>query len=387
LASYYFHWAHDYDHDEVTRMKALSLAKEHGSDVGRGFAIMLEGFFASTQRGDIDAFDRATAEGMRIASGHPAVRGAAGQFRGMLAEWVGDYNEAIPLLQGALADFRSIKRTDFMAQCAWFIGISAACLGRYGDALSLLGESLMIVERIGLRSTQARLLNTMGWCYGEMGAHERSKQLNSRSVEIAGTLVELNLVAGADELYANAGVNLAGNLIALGDYDGAEQLIDPIRRELAVPGDPWQRWRYSLHVDDVIARIALGRGDPEKALVHTALQLSVSRKCRARKIEGRALICAAQAHLSMDQRDEARQTLDQALEIGRALGHPPIVWRTLFLLAELERRQGDTSAAANAEADARGLIQTLAKPLGDPKLAAEFSALADRLSSDPMRNG
>ncbi len=125
LASYYFHWAHDYDHDEATRMKALSLAKEHGSEVGRGFAIMLEGFFAATQRGDIDAFDRATAEGMRIGSEHPAVRGAAGQFRGMLAEWVGNYNEAIPLLQNALADFRSIKRTDFMAQCAWFIVLSS----------------------------------------------------------------------------------------------------------------------------------------------------------------------------------------------------------------------------------------------------------------------
>jgi tetratricopeptide (TPR) repeat protein len=385
LAAYHYHWAHDYEHDEKTRLQALNVAREHGSEVGEAFAIMIEGFMASTQRGDMDTFERLTNEALARASHHPAVAAAGRQFRGMLAEWKGDYKEAMRLLQSALADFRALKMTDFMSLAAWFLGISATCVGRYADALNLLGESSMVVERIGMRTTHARLLNTMGWCYSEIGAHDRSEQLNRRSLDIAAICLEEDLVAGADELYANAGINLAGNMISVGDFDGAEEILVPIRNDLEVAGDPWQRWRYSMNVDDAVSRIELGRGNFESASECAERVLTASRKKRARKIEGRALTTIGRIHLATDAREEAAKAIGTALEIGRTLGHPPLVWRNLFLLAELERRNAKSAAAEKAATEARALIAALAKPLDDPKLTAEFNAMPDRLAKDSAR--
>jgi class 3 adenylate cyclase/tetratricopeptide (TPR) repeat protein len=386
LASYHYHWAHDYEHDEKRRLQALNLAREHGSEVGQAFAVLLEGFMAGTQRGDLDTFERLTDEALARAKHHPAVSASGRQFRGMLAEWKGDYNEALPLLQSAVVDFRALKMTDFMSLAAWFLGISATCVGRYGDALSLLGESSMVVERIGLRTTHARLLNTMGWCYGEIGAHDRSELLNRRSLEIAAICLEEDLVAGADELYANAGINLAGNMISVGDFDGAEEVLAPIRKDLEVSTDPWQRWRYSMNVDDAVSHIEFGRGHFETAFELARRVVSASRKNRSRKIEGRAMTTIGRIHLATDAREDAATAIDNALEVGRTLGHPPLIWRNLFSLAELERRNGNAAAAETADAEARALISTLARPLGDPKLTVEFNAMADRLAADAKRN-
>lgn len=385
LSAYHYHWAHDYDHDEKRRLQALNLAREYGSEVGHAFAIMIEGFMAGTQ-GDLEKFERLTEESLSRAKNHRAVLGAARQFRGMLAEWKGDYNEALRLLQSAVVDFRALKMTDFMSLAAWFLGISATCLGRYSDALSLLGESLMVVERIGLRTTHARLLNTMGWCYAEIGAHDRSELLNRRSLEIAAICLEEDLVAGADELYANAGINLAGNMISVGNYDGAEEVLAPIREDLATPGDPWQRWRYSMNVDDAVSRIELGRGNLDSAFEFAERVVTGAQKNRARKTEGRGMTTIGRVHLANDAREDAAKAIGVALEIGRALGHPPLIWRNLFLLAELQRRNGDDRAAEKADAEARALIATLAKPLSDPKLITEFNSMADRLAADAGRN-
>jgi alkyl sulfatase BDS1-like metallo-beta-lactamase superfamily hydrolase len=91
-------------------------------------------------------------------------------------------------------------------------------------------------------------------------------------------------------------------------------------------------------------------------------------------------------HLATDARENAAKAIGSALEIGRNLGHPPLIWRNLFLLAALETRNGNSTAAEKAETEARALIRTLAEPLGDPKLTAEFNAMADRLAADARRN-
>ena len=51
-----------------------------------------------------------------------------------------------------------------------------------------------------------------------------------------------------------AAIHLACNRIALGDPAGALEHLEPIRESLARSDDPWQRWRYGLHLLD--ARLA-----------------------------------------------------------------------------------------------------------------------------------
>ena len=98
---------------------------------------------------------------------------------------------------------------------------------------------------------------------------------------------------------------------------------------------------------------------------------------RALELRGRALVVA-------DQRDEARQALEQALEIAVGIEYPPVVWRAHSLVAELARRSGDRATADHHAAQARRLVERLSRSLADPELRREFGALGVELTTDPL---
>ena len=196
--------------------------------------------------------------------------------------------------------------------------------------------------------------------------------------------MELALVPGAPELHGNAAINLAGNRIALGDLDAAGEHLEPIRRELEQPGDPWMRWRYGLHLRDGLARLALARGDPERARELADEELLGARKYRARKLEARALELRGRALVTMDRRDAAAGCLREALEVARRIEYPPVTWRALSLQAELARRSGERSLAERYAGEARRLIEALTPSLPDEGLQRGFRAMADRLVDEPL---
>ncbi|TFH22471.1 MAG: tetratricopeptide repeat protein, partial [Myxococcales bacterium] len=383
LAAHAFHWGHDYDRDETTVEAALGVAREHGSTAGQACGEMLQGFFAATQRGDMAAYTRGVDRALERAGDHVFVASFARSMRAQIAEWIGDFDESIRLNDAIMPIFQEIGRPDLLIQTAWFKAKSLTCLGRYAEAVVMLEECIDLCERVGARAFQARLLNTLGWCYGEMGAYEQAMKLNRRALEMAGRMVELDLVAGASELYANAGVNLANDLIARGEPAAAGDVLGPIREELAVDEDPWQRWRYSLHVDDAVARISLARGEPEDALRLVDAELSRARTSTVRKVEARALELRGRTLLAMERHDEAVETLTNGLEVGRTLRYPPAIWRCLYDLAELARRRGSRADADRHTAEADTLIESLAVPLADTVLAESLRRLGSRLAADP----
>ena len=85
--------------------------------------------------------------------------------------------------------------------------------------------------------------------------------------------------------------------------------LEPIRGALERPGDPWMRWRYSLHVRDGFARLALARRDPERALTLIAEELEGARTHRARKLEARALELRGRTLVTVGRPREAQDTL------------------------------------------------------------------------------
>jgi tetratricopeptide (TPR) repeat protein len=266
----------------------------------------------------------------------------------------------------------------------WVIGLSLTCLGEYGPALAAIRDALDLSSRIGDRALRSRLLNTLGWYFAECGAHDRASEANAQSAELAREMMELGLVADAPEIHNNATINLACNRIALGDVDGGRELIEPIRANLDAPGDPWQRWRYGMHVSDALARAELSRGRPEQALALVDEELAAARKHLARKVEARALELKGRALVVLDRREEASRSLEAALEVARGIGYPPATWRSLSLLAELARRAGDRAQADRLSSEACGLVERLAGSLLETELRHEFGALGERLVSDPL---
>jgi len=231
---------------------------------------------------------------------------------------------------------------------------------------------------------KARLLNTIGWSYAELGCHSHAIEHNRMGTEIAREMVQLGLVAGAPELYANAAINLAGNLTALGELDAAAEQLAAIQEQHDTDDDPWMRWRWSLHLHDALARVDLARGDAERALDRVDAEISGARERFAQKIEARGLELRGRTLAFMDRRDEAENSLLEALAIATRIEHPPIAWRALSLMGEVARRRGDTDLAERHFGEVGALVESKLSSIGRSELRSEFRAMGERLIADPL---
>jgi tetratricopeptide (TPR) repeat protein len=362
-------WGHHYELAREVSDEALSLARGCGAEPAEAIVRATRAMLMHTTEG-IAGFERpgeAGRDASRVAtrSGDDEAIATALCQEAICAEMRGEYRPAIALAERALASASRIQASMRVILARWTIGLSLTCLGEYGAALAAIREALDLSSRIGDRAIRSRLLNTLGWYFAECGAHGRASEANAQGAELAREMMELGLVADAPEIHGNATINLACNRIALGDVGGGRELLEPIRAKLNAPGDPWQRWRYGMHVSDALARAELSRGQPEQALALLDEELAAARKHLARKVEARALELQGRALVVLDRREEASRSLEAALEVARGIGYPPATWRSLSLLAE-------------------GLVERLAGSLPETDLRHELGALGERLVSDPL---
>jgi class 3 adenylate cyclase/tetratricopeptide (TPR) repeat protein len=383
-SSYGYVWAHLYVPAGEMVRRARELAHALRSDPAEALALAseyeLEMVMGRTERDSLVK----TAVELAERSGDGEALATALTHYTQWCEWRGDYPEALRVAERAL-EIAMREHMPAMASFAqWYKGLSLAAQGHYGAGIGELRSALELAERVGDRALRARFLNTLGWCHAEFGAHQRASEYNRRSTELARELVELKLVTSAPELYANGSINLAGNRIALGDLDGAHEAIEPIVESLREDDDPWMRWRYSLHVKDVLARLALVEGDPEQALALTTEELEGARRHVARKLEARALELRARALVQLDRREEAGDAAREALGVAQQLGYAPILWRAPSVLSELARRDGDRASADEFVNQARSRIEQLAGELTEPELRRDFAAIGEQLVHDPL---
>ena len=200
-------------------------------------------------------------------------------------------------------------------------------------------------DRIGDRAWKSRLLNTLGWCFAEIGNHGRAREYNHRALALAREI-------GDPEIVSNSEINLSLDHLALGDLDQASAHIEPVRTALAGAGDPWMRWRYALHASDALGRLALARREPERALARTDEQLAGARRHRVPKVEARALVLRGEVLLMLERAEDAATALADGVRVAETIGYPRAAWQALGRLAEVAGRTGRTADAA--EYAARG---------------------------------
>lgn len=385
LAAWSFVWGHDYEACTEAANQAVALSRACGAAEGEAFGRVALDLVDSANTGMRARRDFGS-EAMEIAerSGDLEARVTALVERALYQEQMGFFREARDQSRRALELARELQLGLISITPRWVLGLSLASLGEYAQALEVFDKALDDCDRCGDRAMKARLLNTLGWCHAEIGNHQRARDYDSRGVALAGEMVKLELVAGAPELYANATVNLANGYTATGEPERALDLLTPLLEELDRPGDLWQRWRYALHVHDGLARVALARGDPERALASTADELAGARLHGVLKLEARALELRGRAFVAADRRDEAEQTLVLALGVAERIGYPPAAWRAHSLLAEIARRAGRARDAGRHTREAQARVEGLARALPDAGLRRSLSALGEAVAADPL---
>lgn len=373
LSGFSYTWGHSYELSERMLRDAAAIASTECVGAAAALLSAVEGFGLAVLRGDLPAFARLTAEAIEVAarSGDEVILGLAQFMRGEVLEWQGELAAALPFLEQALAVGNRTGHPFLRVIPTWIIGKTACGLGDYRRALVALRDSEALCAQIGNRAWQSRLLNTIGWCLAEVGAHAAAEPYNRRAAALAHEI-------GDPEILANSEINLARNRLAAGDAEGAQALLAPFTAALERPGDPWMRWRYALHLHDALGRVALCTQAPERSLAHADQQLAGARDHGLQRIEARALELRAAALMRLDRREAARLALREALTVAARIHYLPTQWRAHDGLAELARRDGDAAAAAAQAAQSRRLVDGLVRDLPGELALALRTAHAGR---------
>lgn len=373
-AAYSHFWHHDYAASRRCTDATATLAREHRLVAGEAMALVVHSFYRGVHDADLDAYERGSQHALTLCAQHPhASIEALARFQlAQIAEWTGAYGTAIELAERVLVMGRTLRLPDLIVFPTWFLGKARCCLGDFGGALTQLDEAYHLCDRIGDRAWKSRLLNTMGWCFAEIGSIERARQCNEHAAVLAREL-------GDPEILINANVNLAMNTLALGLPDQARAQLDPVEEMLAASTDPWMRWRYALHVYHARGAIALAQGALDSALGAADLELRNATEHRAPKIAARAYRLRARALLAMDRCDDAESALAEAREIAERIGHQRARWEGYRGLAQVAQRRGNQAEAAHHAAAARAIAERSAQSLADAGLRQR---LMDTVTAD-----
>ena len=356
-------WGHDYVAGDRCLEQARALTATTEASAAAAMIASVEGFQAGVLANDLTGYEQGARRAIEICarSEVPPVEALAYFNLAQIAEWSGRYREAIRYAEQALTLARRERMPDVIIFATWFLGKARCCTGDYGGAISLLRDAYDLCDRIGDRAWKSRMLNTLGWCFAEIGSFELARQHNERGLELAHQF-------GDPEIISNAAINLAGNHLALGDCDRALGYLEPIEATLEGTGDPWMRWRYAMHAYHMRAEIEIARGRPQMALDICERERAAAGARHSSKIETRALLSQARAWLAIDDRERASAAARNARTIAEGIGYRRAVWQSLLLLSEIERRLGNARRAEECASSARAELDAAAQSLEESSL-------------------
>jgi tetratricopeptide (TPR) repeat protein len=356
-------WGNRYDIAARTLEEAVQLARTHGLPATEALGLAQQAFQGVVTTGDVPRFAPLLERAIHTATecGSEEALAVARCYLFETLEWRGRYREALPLCAAVAATGRRLRMAHLVVWAEWFHAKASCCLGEYGSALARLQKTLDLCERIGDRAWRTRMHNTMGWVFAEIGAMDQSRAHNGAAARLAREI-------GDSEIIANSEINLALNHIAAEELDDARGYLEDLRAQAEGPSDPWMRWRWSLHVEDALGRLALARRDPATALALGDRELAGARQLEARKLESRAQTLRAGALLILEQLDDADAAIAAGLDTAIAIAYPAGEWRALRLRAEAARRRGRGDLVAESEHRIAERVTTLASTLHDDAL-------------------
>jgi len=371
LGAYSAFYGHRYQAAKRDIDNALVFSRSQRIEAGEALALVARGFYRGVHDHDLDGCEHDQQDALAICARHPneAVEGLATVHLAMIAEWSGDFETARRRAEGAIAIGRKLRMPEILIWSSWFLAKALCCTGEYARAIALLDEAHDLCDRVGDRAWKTRMLNTLGWCFAEIGAVERARRHNEKAAALAREI-------GDPEILANADVNLAMNHLQLGQLDRALAYLEPIEAAAAQSSDPWMRWRYVMHLRHARGLLELARGEPSKAMAAADEELARARQYRSPKLEARAQSLRAATFLRLEDRAAAMDSLQQALEISGRIGYRRGIWRAHRLLGEALRRDGDRMAAEEHAARALAAAAQAAALLRDDELRRHLLASA-----------
>ena len=205
--------------------------------------------------GDLARAELLLGEAFSLAEG--ADRVTAAGWLGVLRAHQSRVDEALALLRPAARGQLGVEHTSATLHSLLFTGHAHALAGRPAQALAAFARYTAEVERRQVPRFAGRAVNFAGWVLRNLGAWTEALDHHHEALEVGQRQGTADVTIAALE-------DLAEQCLDTGDADGAEARLAQAGALLV--GDLVFGWRLELKHQFISARLALARGDAERAL-------------------------------------------------------------------------------------------------------------------------
>jgi DNA-binding SARP family transcriptional activator len=244
--------------------------------------------------GDLAQAELLLGEAFSLAEGADRVSSAA--WLGVLRAHQSRVQEALSLLRPAASGRVGVEHTSATLHSLLFTGHAHALAGAPALALAAFARYSAEVERRQVPRFAGRAVNFAGWVLRNLGARQEALDHHCEALEVARR-------QGTAEVAIAALEDLAEQCLDAGDADGAGSRLADAGTLLR--GDLVFGWRLELKHRLIAGRLALLRGDPERALAD------------ASELESRASALAVPRYTSVARllRHRARRALGLPVDL------------------------------------------------------------------------
>jgi len=337
--------------------------------------------------GDLSQAELLLGEAFSLAEGADRVTAAA--WLGVLRAHQSRVAEALSLLRPAAGGQVGAEHTSATLHALLFTGHAHALAGRSAQALDALAKYTTEVDRRQVPRFAGRAVNFAGWVLRNLGARTEALARHTEALEVAQR-------QGTAEVTIAALEDLAEQCLDTGDAEGAQSWLARALAVLQDEGDLVFGWRLELKHRLIAGRLALLRGDAERALAGAtglesrAAELGVPRytsvarllRHRASRALGQPVDAGAvAADLDLLDASVAIEAWWWTGEVAAACGNPAWLDRAADRAGRLARQAGGYADGLRKAADQRLLAWRAAIGLSAAQLAVSTST---ETTSGPM---
>ncbi len=369
LMGFSFLWAHEFEKCLECANQARALALERGYKDLLAFSFLLTGStlaFTGKLAEAVQQLEEALTNNKE--AGDDSTEATVRQLLGLLSSWIGDFPKALEFHTQSIASSQAHDFQFMVLINSFTQGLTQCGRGEYDQAIAILVEGLALSHRLGDKVFKCRILNSLGWVYGELYNLEPAIRYNTEALEASYKL-------GDPETIRNAEVNLGEYYLDLGDLEQAQRYLEKVYRDSQQRGkwgEEWMKWRYMQHCCHSLGELWLKKGDSEKALAFAEECLKLAEPTQSRKNIVKGWRLKGQAFLAQGKLAEAEAGLNKAIIIAKEIGNPPQLWKTYQALGELHERKGEREAARTAHCSAIQVIEETAARLADQSIKENF---------------
>jgi len=271
--------------------------------------------------------------------------------------------DAVPLLESALAGWRSTGDRYWMAMSLIDLGDNLLALREYSAALRHYEEAMTIFPELGWTRNIGLTHQSIGWIYDSAGQYHKALEHHQKALEVLTGLPGLS--GGHPTVHASIGLAYS----SLGDMQLA---LDHFEKSLAIYRQKKNRRGEAIVLHDV-GQVYAQSGHYDRALAYYDQALAAQREVKNQRREAQAVTSIARVHRLRDDGAKAMPMFEDALRLSRLTGDRRLEHTVLDEIAELHLQDGSLEKALTTYREALALQRQIGER---PKEAASLFGIA-----------